>query len=78
MVVGVAIVQRQSEKWPYHDRNRRFTTKTNANRMRSMLFNRTFGFTSEGVYHWQHSASEVEGLGIRIVYHSWYILGLKR
>ena len=48
MVVGVAIVQRQSEKWPYHDRKRRFTTKTSVNRMRSMLLNRTFGFMSEG------------------------------
>ena len=41
------MVQRQSEKWPYHDGKRQFTSKTNMDRMHSVLLNRTFGFTKE-------------------------------
>ena len=41
------MVQRQVEKWPYHDSKRQFTMKTNVDCMRNMLLNRTFRFTKE-------------------------------
>ncbi|KAF8129502.1 hypothetical protein EV363DRAFT_1584558 [Boletus edulis] len=43
----VMMVQRQVERWPYHDGKRRFTSKTNMDRMRAVLLNCTFGFTKE-------------------------------
>ena len=41
------MVERQAEKWPYHDGRRRFTMKTNMDRMRAVLLNRALGFTKE-------------------------------
>ena len=41
------MVQRQAQKWPYSDVRRRFTSKTNMDRMRGVLLNRAFGFTKE-------------------------------
>ena len=41
------MVQRQPEKWPYHNSKHRFTSKMNMDRMHSVLLNRTFGFTKE-------------------------------
>ena len=41
------MVERQAEKWPYHDGQRQFTTKMNMDRMRAVLLNRALGFTKE-------------------------------
>ena len=41
------MVQRQVEKWPYHDSKRRFTMKTTVDQMCGVLLNRVFGFTRE-------------------------------
>ena len=41
------MVQRQVEKWPYHDSKHQFTMKTTMDRMRSVLLNRAFGFMRE-------------------------------
>ncbi|KAI9573822.1 hypothetical protein HD554DRAFT_2166606 [Boletus coccyginus] len=43
----VVMVQRQPEKWPYRDGRHRFTSKTNMDRMRGILLNRTLGFMKE-------------------------------
>ncbi|KAH0829060.1 hypothetical protein J3R83DRAFT_2517 [Lanmaoa asiatica] len=45
--VLVAMVQRQIDRWPYHDGRRRFTSKTNMGVMRGVLLNRAFGFTKQ-------------------------------
>ena len=41
------MVQRQVEKWPYHDSKCRFTMKTTMDRMCGVLLNRVFGFMRE-------------------------------
>ena len=47
--VGVAMIQQQADKWFYHDSKRRFTLKTNMDRMRSVLLNCTLSFTEAKV-----------------------------
>jgi len=41
------MVQRQIERWLYHNTRRRFTGKTNMGAMRSVLLNRVFRFTKQ-------------------------------
>ncbi|KAH0832251.1 hypothetical protein J3R83DRAFT_13226 [Lanmaoa asiatica] len=45
--VLVVMVQRQINRWPYHDGRRRFTSKTNMGVMRGVLLNWAFGFTKQ-------------------------------
>jgi hypothetical protein len=41
------MVQRQQEKWPFKEGGKRFTSKTNMRRMRSILLNPAHGFTKQ-------------------------------
>ena len=41
------MIQRQGERWPYHDGKRRFTSKMNMDQMRRVLLNCACGFTKE-------------------------------
>ncbi|KAI9453825.1 hypothetical protein HD554DRAFT_2179257 [Boletus coccyginus] len=45
--VLVAMVQRQIERWSYHNAKRQFMGKMNMGIMRSVLLNRAFGFTKQ-------------------------------
>ncbi|KIJ58455.1 hypothetical protein HYDPIDRAFT_34159 [Hydnomerulius pinastri MD-312] len=43
----VDMVQRQIDRWPYHEGKKKFTSKTNMTQMRNVLLNPTFGFTKQ-------------------------------